>query len=98
MRQLAGPLAIQDHIERGAILHRAAGIEKLGLAVDFDPRQIARDPLHPDERRIADQAEQIGGGETRNRGRAGSGDGHIQPILWYHLFVGRQWGIGLSLP
>src|SRR5579863_2271738 len=91
--QLTRSLAIQDHIERRTILHRSAGVEKLTLAVDLDAWQIARNSLHADERRVADHAQKVGCFETRNRRRAGGGDRHISLFLWYHLFVGRQWGI-----
>src|SRR5208282_4136277 len=81
--QLAGPFAIQDHVERGAVLYGAAGVEKLGLSVYFDARQIARDSVHADERCIAYHAQKIGRSEAGERGRGGGGDGHI--TLFYSI-------------
>ncbi len=56
--QGAGALAVQDHIQSGAVLDRAAGIEKLGFGVDFDARQVFVHLGQADQRRIADLAQQ----------------------------------------
>ena len=42
----------------GAVLHRAAGIEVFGLAVDLDAGKFAPDLLQAQQRRIADGREQ----------------------------------------
>ena len=40
--QAAGALAIQDHVEGGAVLHGAAGVEVFGLGEDLDAGELAR--------------------------------------------------------
>ena len=52
-------LGILDDAECGAILHTAAGIEKLGLAEDRRTGSRTR-PFQLDQRRIADQRDDIG--------------------------------------
>ena len=54
-------LAVLDHRERGAILHRAAGVVELELRVDLDPG-LRLEGLETDERRIADSGS---GGRSR---------------------------------
>ena len=45
-------------LARGAVLHRPAGVEVLGLAEDLDVGEFARDALQAQQRRIADGGEQ----------------------------------------
>ena len=52
--QPAGPLAIQDHVQPGAVFHRPAGIEELRLGVDFDARKLRIQLRQAQQRRVAD--------------------------------------------
>jgi hypothetical protein len=70
MIELAGALPIQNHVERRAIFHRAAGIEKLGLAENLDSGKCTRSFFQTDQRRVPDGGEQ-GFGLRANRSEAG---------------------------
>src|SRR5260370_23481958 len=75
--ELAGTLAIQDHVERRPILHRTAGIEEFSFAVDLDARKVACDAFHANQGRVADELQQFRRNETRGKGwRDGGSDGH----------------------
>ncbi len=74
MRQLAAALAIPNHVQPGAILHRAARIEKLGFAENLDAREIARDPFQPNQRRVSNELQQVRGDQARI-GAGASGPG-----------------------
>ncbi len=50
--QRAALLVLADHPERGAILDRSARVQELGLAQDL-AAGFGRQPLEPDERRVA---------------------------------------------
>src|SRR5262249_13343874 len=56
--QCAALLGVADDPERGAILHRAAGIQELRLAEDL-AAGLAAHALEADERRIADGVGEI---------------------------------------
>ena len=51
----AAALGVLDDEERGAILHRSAGIEELGLAEDL-AAGLLRQAREPDQRRVADRS------------------------------------------
>ena len=55
--QGAALLGVEDDVERGAVLHRAAGIQELGLAEDVAAGRL-RYAAQADERRIADRADE----------------------------------------
>src|SRR5580698_6933410 len=50
-------LGVLDDRERGTVLHRAAGIEELGLAVDIAARRC-RSGLELDQRRVANAVDE----------------------------------------
>ena len=50
-------LGVEDDVERGAVLHRAARVQELGLAEDAAAGDLRR-AAQPDERRIADGADE----------------------------------------
>ena len=66
--QFAAREAKLDHFARGAILHRAAGVETLELGEDAHarPQQSARQTRNLEQRRIADQLEHAAGARWRN--------------------------------
>jgi len=49
MVQLPGALAIQNHVERRAVFHRAARIEILGLGENLHAAKLAGNPLEPQQ-------------------------------------------------
>ncbi len=55
MGELPALLAVQDHRERRAIFHGAAGVEPLGLGVDLESRKVPLEQPDPQQRRVADQ-------------------------------------------
>ncbi len=59
MRQQPGSLALANHIESSAVFHGAAGVEILGLAVDFDAGIGAPNLLQPKQRSVANVADQV---------------------------------------
>ena len=63
--QGAGRFGFEDQAARGAVLHRASGVEKLCLAEDLTAGRLRR-RAQPDHRRGADQGEDI----RRDRHRA----------------------------
>ena len=67
-RELAGPLTVQDHVQRGPVFNGTAGIGELGFSVYFDSGEIGRHALQANQRSIADQADQIGGSGSDERG------------------------------
>jgi len=57
-RQIEPSFGVEHHPERGAVLHAAAGIERLELRPDLTP-QAGAEAMERDERRASD------GGEDR---------------------------------
>ena len=76
--ELAGALAFQDHVEGGAVLDGAAGIEKLGLGVDLDAGEVGGDAVEADEGGVADQAEQV---RSAGAGGGGCGERHGSDLI-----------------
>ena len=56
--QLAGSLAFEDHIQTGAILNRAARVEKFSFAINFDTGEVLIDLGQADQRGVPDLTEQ----------------------------------------
>ena len=66
----AGALAVEDHVERRAVLHGTAGVEVFGFAVDLDAGEVGGDIFQADQGSIADGVEQglgVGAGQFRDR-------------------------------
>ena len=92
MRQLAGALAFENHVERGAVFDGSARIEILGLAVDLDAGKVARDLLQPEQRRVADIADEVvrhGGRDCRRSHFAGRSGSNLDNL---HLTIGDSFG------
>src|SRR6185503_7860330 len=53
----AAALGVEDDVERGAVLHRAAGVEELGLSEDVAAGALGG-AAQADERRVADRADE----------------------------------------
>ena len=60
----AGALAFANHVERGAVFHRSAGVEEFGLGVDFDAGKIGIQLREAKQRRVPDQLQY---GTTKRR-------------------------------
>ena len=85
--QFAGTLAVQHHVECGAILDAAAGIEVLRLAENLDARKLQGDFLKAQQGRIADRRKQRLGLGARQMGN-GKSVGHNHLIRFSLRLVG----------
>ena len=56
--QLAGTLAIQNHVERRAVFHRPARLKYLGLGENLHARELAGNPIEPQQGSVPDGREQ----------------------------------------
>ena len=76
--QFAGALAIEHHVEGGPVLDAAAGVEILGLAVDFDAGELALNLFQAQQGRITDGREQrLGFGARKTGNRESVGHSHL---------------------
>ena len=53
-REQAGTLAFHDHVQSRAVFHAAAGVEILGLTVDFNARKRGGHLAEAQQGRVAD--------------------------------------------